>query len=259
MACHADDCRPYGDDPLIEAPEAPAPELAADLSPALRALEAAYRMIVRAFPDAPPVTIVIKRDSRAWGHTTVARVWAPSKSDAPPDRYEIMVSGENLRRGADAVAATLLHETAHARNLARGTFDTDVNGRHNRRFLDTALELGLVVEQAGWHGWTATSLDEDGRKRWRHMIKTIEAGIAKSAVTAPPPPAPPRITVTVVPPRPADGEGPPAAVSPRKRGDRNLTKAECPCGYSIRASRGVLHAATPMCRACGSAFAWEER
>src|SRR5215469_10282574 len=86
-------------------------DLPADLSPAVAAIEKAYRMIQAEYPDAPGVTIVVKRDERAWGHTTVAKVWAPAGADldnAPAaDRFELMISGENLRRGAEHVAATL--------------------------------------------------------------------------------------------------------------------------------------------------------
>ena len=94
-------------------------DLGADLSPAVKALEDAYRIIRRTYPDAPEVTIVVKRDARAWGHTTVDPQWSTRESEAAT-HYEVMISGENLRRGPEAVAATLLHEAAHAMNLARG-------------------------------------------------------------------------------------------------------------------------------------------
>jgi hypothetical protein len=146
---------------------APVVELGADLSPALRAMEAAWRMIRNTFPDTPDVTIVIKRDDRAWGHTTVAKVWGPAASandtDAKATRFEIMISGENLRRGADAVAGTLLHEAAHARNLNAGILDTDSNGRHNKKFAATAEDHGLTVTERGWHGWAATELSDEGK------------------------------------------------------------------------------------------------
>lgn len=242
----------------------PVMELGADLSPAVAALEKAYRMIQRKYPDAPPVTIVVKRDAKAWGHTTVAKVWAPAHAatnlEAPADRFEIMISGENLRRGAVDVAATLLHEAAHARNLAKGELDTDVNGRHNRKFADTAEEHGLKVSQVGWHGWTGTELDAEGQKRWKAMLAVIETGLRKSAATAPAsidhlpggaasllPPVPGKPTLV--------GPGAPAGpAKPRRRGDRNLTKATCECGYSIRASEGVLRDAAPTCSECKTEF-----
>jgi hypothetical protein len=201
-------------------------------------------MVQRAYPDAPDVTIVVKRDERAWGHTTVAKTWAPSHAEDDPRSYELMISGENLRRGAEAVVGTLLHEAAHARNLANGVLDCDVNGRHNVRFKTTAEAHGLSVEQAGWHGWTKTELTDEGRTRWARMIKTVDAGLRKSAVA--------------MPHRGRSGAAVPptsgGAATPRKRGNRNLLKATCECGHSIRVSQGVLDAAEPTCSACGEPF-----
>jgi hypothetical protein len=235
---------------------APIMELGADLSPAVAAIEKAYRMFQKAYADAPAVTIVVKRDSKAWGHTTVAKVWAPAATEAAADRFEIMISGENLRRGADHVAATLLHEAAHARNLNKGILDTDTTGRHNKIFKATAEEHGLSCECAGWHGWTVTALTDDGRKRWSQMIALISRGLAKSAATAMP-------SVDHLPVAPTVEGGSPVAppvgkggvrIAPPRRGNHNLIKAVCECGYSIRASKGVLDKAAPVCSECHSAF-----
>jgi hypothetical protein len=148
------------------------------------------------------------------------------------------------------VATTLLHEAAHVRNLAAGVLDTDVNGRHSRKFADTAEAHGLKVEQAGWHGWTLTTMTAEGRKSWAAMIKVIEAGLAKAAAAATP-------VRKITPPAPAKGGKAPKPVTPPKRGDRNLPKATCACGNSIRASWGVLEASQPTCQACGEPFTVE--
>ena len=235
----------------------PVMDLGADLSPAVAAIERAYRLFQKSFTDAPAVTIVVQRDSRAWGHTTVAKVWAPAKASTA-DRFEIMISGENLRRGAEAVAATLLHEAAHARNLAKGIMDTDSNGRHNKTFAATAQEHGLDCQCDRWHGWTLTTLTDEGRQTWRQLIATIERGLAKSAATAAPNadhlPKPPTGAagkgITVVGP-----DGTPVPVSPPKRPNHNLLKASCGCGHSIRVSAGVLAKAQPACQECEQVFA----
>jgi hypothetical protein len=170
-----------------------------------------------------------------------------------------MISGENLRRGAVHVVATLLHEAAHARNLGKGVLDTDVNGRHSRKFADVAEEHGLQVVQVGWHGWTGTTLDEAGQKRWRRVISTVERGLTKSAAAGVelnidhlglPPVAPTEdgdgSTVTLTPGRP---------VAPRKRRvTAQLLKATCGCGYSIRLSRKALDACRPTCQECEQEF-----
>ena len=222
-------------------------ELGADLSEAVRALEIAYRMIQRRYPDAPDVTIVVKRDERAWGHTTVQQVWAPAGQDAA-DRYEIMISGENLRRGAEHVAATLLHEAAHARNLAAGVRDCDVNGRHNTRFRDQAQSMGLSVAQYGWHGWTDTRLDADGAASWVRLIARLDKGLSASAVAQP-------HRAPAASSGGAEAEGGPTPVAPPKRtGRRNLHKAVCACGHSLRVSATVLELAAPTCQVCGEPF-----
>ena len=221
----------------------------APLSPAVSALEAAFRMIQKRHPDVPNATIVVKRDDRAWGHTTVRHAWGPSSSP-DVDRLEIMVSGENLRRGAVHVAATLIHEAAHARNLAAGIRDCDVNGRHNGAFAKAARDMGLVVEDSGWKGWTITSLDDLGAQKWRAMIATIERGLAKAAAAAPH--ASSGVTVTI---KPTGGSSTPGGiVLPPKRGNRNLVKATCACGHSLRISRGAWAATQPTCQTCSEVF-----
>ena len=239
----------------------PAPvaiDLAADLSPAVAAIERAFRMIRKTFPDTPDATIVVHRDQRAWGHTTIAKVWAPAKSeaDSTADRFEIMISGENLRRGPEAVVGTLLHEAAHARNLGAGVLDTDSNGRHNRKFADMAESHGLVVTENGWHGWAATELSEEGKRTWKAMLKVVATGLAKSAATANPDVSHLGLVNPTITPggkvKPGTGTG--TAVAPPRRGNRNLIKAICACGFSIRASRGVLDKAAPVCGVCAAPF-----
>lgn len=225
-------------------------ESGADISPATAALEKAYRAIARRYPDCPPATIVIKRDAKAWGHTTVAHTWAPA-GQARPDRLEIMISGENLARGARHVAATLIHEAAHARNLARGIIDCDVNQRHNRKFATAAEEMGLTVTEKGWHGWAVTELSDEGAEQWAAVIALIERGLTKAAA------APKPVAVQVAKPGTViavPGAGGTWLTVPPKRGNRNLLKAVCGCGHSIRASKGVLDNAGPVCSQCDQQF-----
>ena len=46
-----------------------------------------------------------------------------------------------------------------------------------------------------------------------------------------------------------------AVAPPKRTGRRNLIKAVCSCGFSIRLSRTVLENAKPLCAACGRQFA----
>lgn len=242
-------------------------ELGGDLSPAVKAIETAYRMIQRRHKDLPDVVIVVQRDKFAWGHTTVAKTWTPAglvETDPTATRFELMISGENLRRGAVAVFATLLHEAAHAANLQAGIFDTDASGRHNLLFRDRAMLHGLTVEQAPkgtpMHrlGFTITTISEESQQSWRQAIATIARGLGKAAVAGdasvahlgievpkPPKPVAPVAGITLVPGAP---------VAPRTRGSRNLAVGTCGCGRKIRASRGVLEDCAPTCQVCGEAF-----
>lgn len=246
---------------------APVIELGADLSPAVQAIETAYRAIQRKFAGTPDVTIIVSHSKSAWGHTTVAKTWAPSQgeADAEGSHFEIMISSENLRRGAAYVVATLLHESAHAFNLAAGVLDTDQNGRHSRKFADEAERRGLTIKMAGWHGWTDTTITDEAEAFTARLIKTVARGLAKSAVPAT------KMGLghlaglvgtggddATVTPIKGTGRGirvPGTAVAPPKRGDRNLIKAVCGCGKSIRLSRGVLDTCQPTCQVCSEPFA----
>lgn len=225
---------------------------AADLSPIVKALEAAYRRIQKVYPDAPNVAIVVKRDARAWGHTTVNHVWHSHEAADVADLHEVMISGENLDRGAVAVVATLLHEAAHARNLANAIRDTDVNGRHNGRFKATAEEMGLTVAmydgKGAYLGWTHTTLDDAGQKRWAAVIKLVQGGIEKAAKAK----HPEAVAVATTGPiaRPLGG----AVTRPVRGGRRTLIKAECDCGASIRVSQKVLDTCAPTCQVCEAPF-----
>lgn len=233
-------------------------ELGADLSPALKAIESAYAQIAKRYPGTPMATIVLKRDRHAWGSTSVAKTWAGSSHSGDATHFEIMISGENLRRGAVHVAATLLHEAAHARNLQAGILDTDTNGRHNVKFKDRAEEHGLTVENVGWHGWTGTSLSPEGEAKWKRLIATIERGLAKSAAAD----VAPNLDHLGIKVGALGGAAPVAApgvtlgpVAPPKRGNRNLISAACACGFKIRVSQGVLDKARPTCQECEQPFA----
>lgn len=221
-------------------------DLGADLSPALRALEVAYRMIQRRFPGTPDATIVVKRDAHAWGHTTVAKTWASARKDAGDGtHFEIMISGQNLRRGAVYVAATLLHEAAHAHNLAAGVLDVDSNGRHNLKFKARAEIHGLTVENTNWAGWTTTSLGEESQVKFARLIAKIRTGLDRSAAAAD---KPALVSIPVV------GPAGVTVITPPKRGPRNNYVAICGCGFKIRASRGVLEACKPLCQTCSQPF-----
>ena len=152
----------------------------ATLAPVITACHAVYDTLAKSVKestgvDLPPAVFVVQRSQRAWGHISVRPTWAQETQEIDEDYtyagwalsmgapchktvergfHEIMVSGENLRRGARGVFGTIAHETAHAYNIASGIRDVDSNGRHNKKFKSTAeglfgLEITKVSESIG--------------------------------------------------------------------------------------------------------------
>lgn len=219
--------------------------------------------------DLLPALFIVKRDARAWGHITTRPAWettgeeldseypyaftaismgAPMTTTVTKGFHEIMVSGENLARGAREVFGTVAHETAHAYNITAGIRDVDSNGRHNKKFKAAAEGLfGLTITQHPTIGWSPTEVGEECATRWSEAIAIIEEAITASA---------PRHDLTGGfgifggGSRPTTGKG--------SRGgqgrDKNLKKATCGCGKSIRASLSTIEECAPMCKTCGEDF-----
>jgi hypothetical protein len=261
-------CEPKatGTETLTKAPEV-------SLAPVVEALHTVYAehlapaVLTATGLVLPPAVFVVKRDARAWGHITVRPAWEASTEELDSDYpyapyaismgapmmttvsrgfHEIMVSGENLARGAREVFGTVAHETAHAFNIASGIRDVDSNGRHNKRFKDSAESLfGLTITEAKGIGWSVTEVGEECATTWAEAIALLEDAITASA---------PRSGFGVFGggSRPTTGKG--------SRGgqgrDKNLKKATCGCGSSIRTSAVAL-AKGITCGGCGEEFETE--
>ena len=184
----------------------------------------------------------------------MAKVFAaPNRTNR--DHLEVMISAENIGRGPEHVLATLLHELAHAANLADGISDCNVNGRHNKLFAARAKSYGLDVEvpkDAKWRGYTQTTLNDTGRERYADALQMITAGVAASARAFHASMAQASGGWGTLGGMSSGAGG--KATSRAKRGDRNLTKAVCACGHSLRMSKGALAASTPVCSVCEKAF-----
>ena len=218
----------------------------ATLAPTVQALTEAYRLIAEA-EGLPEAVIVVKRDSRAWGHFTPATTW----SDGETRAHEIMVSGENLARGARAVLGTLLHEAAHAKNHAEGVKGTDSNGRHNLKFKAQAEAFGLQITEASKSiGWSHTEVPDECAERWAEALALIESGIKFYADTMTA-----RfggIAPTGTPNGGTDGGENGGDETPKPRNKNNI-KAVCGCGNIIRLSAKVL-AVGVTCKGCGEDY-----
>lgn len=213
----------------------------------------------------PPAVFVVKRDARAWGHITVAgNAWQAEAEVLDTDYaygawavsmglgfttitrgfHEIMVSGENLARGGRAVFGTVAHEATHAYNIQAGIRDVDTNGRHNKKFKESAEHLfGLTITKLSESiGWSKTDVSPECAKRWREQVKAIDEAIA-----------------TVARREEASGFGFGGGFTFGGGGatttgrNKNLLKATCGCGSTIRASRKVLDKGV-TCGECEEAF-----
>jgi hypothetical protein len=130
----------------------------------------------------PNVIIVIDRDTTSkagsvkFGHITTAPAWATDSGDG---FHEIVLTGEGLRRGGRDTAGTLLHEMAHAVNIAKGVKDCDTNGRHNKHFKNTAEGVfGLTITEDGSRGWSGTEVTDECAEMWGDMIARLDKAIS---------------------------------------------------------------------------------
>lgn len=131
-----------------ENPMAPEAEVDEDNfgSTLVAALEALYRAIRVRHSDIPQVLIRtgsgrISANLMAWGHYERG-AWSKAKGEGSIP--EMMIAGERMAMGAEAVLATMLHETAHG--LADVWEIKDCSRRgvyHNQEFVMIAEKLGM--------------------------------------------------------------------------------------------------------------------
>lgn len=223
------------------------------LSPTVEALTEVWGDLARHAEEVtgvtlPPVQVVIQRSDTKrgtkLGHITTRPVWEGSGEH----RHEVVITGECLRRSPVEIFGTLAHECAHAVNIAKGVKDTDSNGRHNRKFKDTAESVfGLLITEAGSLGWTATAVPEETVRRSKVQINRIADAVTAVALT--PLPAPTGTGKGEGSGEEGDGDG---ETEPKKR-DKNLLSLSCECGNKVRASRKVADMGI-TCKGCGTDY-----
>lgn len=178
----------------------------------------------------PRVLVTVARDEKKFGHITTMPAWSSNDGE---EFLELMVTGEGLTRGGRAVFGTLAHEMAHAYNIAKGIKDTDTNGRHNKKFKDTAEKVfGLEIANHKSIGWSVTTVPDETAELFAGLIGRIDEAITAVA------------------------GGLKSAPKAKKR-NKNLLKATCECGKVIRVSRTNLEFVGD-CRACETPFTAEE-
>lgn len=246
----------------------------ATLAPVITALHEVYDILAESVLTTegvalPPAVFTVQRSARAWGHISVVPMWGQEQQELDGEYayahfaismgltptkttekgfHEIMVSGENLRRGARAVFGTTAHETAHAFNIVSGIRDVDSNGRHNKKFQATAERVfGLTITKVSESiGWSHTEVSDECAERWASCIKKLEDAIA--VVSGTPVGGGSGVGLGGI----FGGLGLGGGTAPKGR-NKNLLKASCACGHSVRVSRKDLPF-VGACRACGEDF-----
>lgn len=214
------------------------------LSRVLSVLEDGWHAIRARHPQIPPVVIIIASGTSGraakWGHFDPRR-W---NVDATGTLAEVLISGEGLHRGPNAVLGTLLHEAAHALAAARGIKDTSRQHRyHNRQFKILAEELGLAVDHDERIGWSLTSVSGPTAKIYAGWLVKLHTALILlrhaecKAITGQ-----------------GTGGGTSIGTSTVVRTSGPIAAA-CPCGRSIRIAVTTLAAAPVICGACTGAFA----
>jgi hypothetical protein len=194
----------------------------------LAVLEDMWQAIRQHHPEIPPVVIIIASGTEGkqarYGHHAPGRWYVANQ-----ERTEIMISGEGLRRDAQSVLGTLLHEAAHALAAARGVKDTSRQGRyHNKHFKTLAEELGITVDFDGHIGWSITTVPDHTAALYAEQLAALKTAMILWR----------RDEILI----------------PKERRSSNLIAAVCPCGRSIRAAASTLAEAPITCQACGGQF-----
>ena len=89
------------------------------------------------------------------------------------DGSKLRSESRNFNRGL------VLHEMAHAVNIAKGVKDCDSNGRHNKHFKTTAEGVfNLTITEDGARGWSGTEVTDECAETWGDMISRLDRAIS---------------------------------------------------------------------------------
>ncbi|GGU37412.1 hypothetical protein [Nocardioides albus] len=226
-----------------------------DASALVAALEATWSAIQLRHPDVPDVVVTLGAGSIGvpagalkLGHFAAER-WVSNENKDPVGQAELFVGGEGLRRGAEPVLATLLHEAAHGVAHARGIKDTSRQGRyHNTRFKLLGEELGLTITQAPTIGWSSTELAPGTADEYAEEIAALSSAIVAF-----------RNTEGAVPVGPTGGgkDGPTGGgrgIGAKRPKNGLVLVCECSPGRRIRASAAVVERGSIVCGVCSADF-----
>lgn len=204
---------------LVANPDTPTLGILDALNTGLKAIRARHL-------ELPPMTIVVGATGKR-GKSHVHGVFAPERWEAAKGRHELFLSGESLKRGAEATFGTLLHESAHSLAFVRGIQDTSRQGRyHNKRFKAIANEVGIEVEHDASLGWSVTTLPDTTAKMYKAEIAQLSKALKGYRISEPDKPKAPKTTV----------------------------KVECDCGRTVTVPIKFFDDGSLICGECNAEF-----
>lgn len=214
-------------------------------TPLVQAVENAWSKIQEVNEDVPDVVVTLGSGTIARGMKLghfAANVWTRGTDSV----HEIFVGAEGLKRGADAVMATLLHEAAHAAAEARNVKDTSRQGRyHNSNFKGIAESFGLSLEHSETLGWSTTSIPDETAALYETEIMDLDVSItAYRASTFDFASTGSKGGTITIPP-----------TAPAAKRNNNGVSVKCECGRRIRVAKSVLELGAITCSVCGEDFA----
>ncbi|MET7282348.1 hypothetical protein ABZS29_29235 [Kribbella sp. NPDC005582] len=198
------------------------------------ALEGAWTAIRANHQEIPAVVIIVGSGTSTkqakYGHFAASR-WQHGEQRLA----EVLISGEGLRRTAEEVFTTLLHEATHALANTREIQDTSRQGRwHNQKFAQLASELGLDTgTKDPSHGWSKCTL----RTETTTTYKSVIAELKKALIAY---------------------RHPEAVGGGAKKNNNNAVACACQCPRRIRVAKAVLAEGEITCSVCDSNFEPDE-
>ncbi len=92
----------------------------------------------------PPIVVTVQ--SKGKKANCLGWFWANRWSTREgTECHEISISAEFLGRSAEEIAETVIHEVVHLWNHIEGIKDCSDSGRHNKKFKEAAISMGLRV------------------------------------------------------------------------------------------------------------------
>lgn len=213
---------------------------AARYSNLVRLCEDIWQDLQREYPDIPDAFVTVASGGRSaatlYGHFA-NDAWQMINDDGEEKLvHEVLLVAEQLKRPAEQIFTTLLHEAVHGIATVRKI--KDVSGkRHNKKFAALCTEVGLYPPEEAHPtlGFSAATLGEEAIEKWENRIADLE----KALVFA-------------------------RRLKLKEKETRKTTwVAMCECGRKIRIGKNALAFCSPDeifvdCKACKTPFVLEE-